>query len=402
MADNFSFTEGSGKTGAADDIGGVLYPRVKIAQGADGSATDVSSAAPLQVSLANHGANATAVKVDGSAVTQPVSHTALTELAAAIDTEVQVDVVGALPAGTNNIGDVDIASIAAGDNNIGNVDIASIAAGDNNIGNVDVATLPADPLGANADAAATAGSTGSISAKLRLATSQLDSIKTAVENLDNAIAGSEMQVDIVSAPTLTVNSHAVTNAGTFAVQVDGSALTALQKIDDPVLVDDAAFTPGTSSVMVAGFQADETATDSVDEGDVGAARMTLDRKQHVVAEQETDTIRVAGTAYTVKRAAIVAASSGENTLVAAVASKKIRVLSIAVISAAANNIYFNNATDGAVFGGSTNKIQLAANGGFVLPHNPHGWFQTGTNNEALRANLSAASAVSGGLTYIEV
>jgi hypothetical protein len=75
--DNFSFTEGSGKTGAADDIGGVLYPRVKIAQGADGSATDVSSAAPLQVSLANHAANATAVKVDGSAVTQPVSAASL-------------------------------------------------------------------------------------------------------------------------------------------------------------------------------------------------------------------------------------------------------------------------------------------------------------------------------------
>jgi len=49
-------------------------------------------------------------------------------------TEVQVDVVSlpnvtvgaALPAGTNNIGDVDIASIAAGDNNIGNVDVASV------------------------------------------------------------------------------------------------------------------------------------------------------------------------------------------------------------------------------------------------------------------------------------
>ena len=58
--------------------------------------------------------------------------------------EMQVDVVASLPAGTNNIGDVDIASIAAGDNNIGNVDIASIAAGDNNIGNVDIASaLPA-------------------------------------------------------------------------------------------------------------------------------------------------------------------------------------------------------------------------------------------------------------------
>jgi hypothetical protein len=73
MSDNFDFTPGSGATGAADDVGGVLYPRVKIAQGADGSATDVSSAAPLNVTLANTGANATAVKVDNSAVTQPIS-----------------------------------------------------------------------------------------------------------------------------------------------------------------------------------------------------------------------------------------------------------------------------------------------------------------------------------------
>jgi len=69
-------------------------------------------------------------------------------------TEMQVDVVASLPAGTNaigklaansgvDIGDVDILSIAAGDNNIGNVDIASIAAGDNNIGNVDVLTIAA-------------------------------------------------------------------------------------------------------------------------------------------------------------------------------------------------------------------------------------------------------------------
>lgn len=67
-------------------------------------------------------------------------------------TEVQVDIVGALPAGTNNIGDVDVLTlpaIPAGNNNIGDVDIASIAAGDNNIGNVDVVTLPALPAGTN-------------------------------------------------------------------------------------------------------------------------------------------------------------------------------------------------------------------------------------------------------------
>lgn len=66
--------------------------------------------------------------------------------------------------------------------------------------------------------------------------------------------------------------------------ITGAALTALQKIDDPVLVDDAAFTPATSSVMMSGFEADETGTDSVDEGDAGAARMTLDRKQIVTPQ----------------------------------------------------------------------------------------------------------------------
>ena len=147
---------------------------------------------------------------------------------------VNVDTLPALVAGTAaigklaansgvDIGDVDILSIAAGDNNIGNVDIASIAAGDNNIGNVDIVTMP----------------------------------------------------------TVTVNAHAVTNAGTFAVQVDGDALTALQVIDNPVVVDDAAFTPATTSVMMAGFEFDDVAPDSVGEGDAGAARMSANRSIYV-------------------------------------------------------------------------------------------------------------------------
>lgn len=45
-----------------------------------------------------------------------------------------------------------------------------------------------------------------------------------------------------------------------------------------VKVDDSAFTIAVSSVTAIGAIADETATDSVDEGDVGAVRMTLDRK----------------------------------------------------------------------------------------------------------------------------
>lgn len=44
------------------------------------------------------------------------------------------------------------------------------------------------------------------------------------------------------------------------------------------IADDAAFTVATSRVLPSGHLADETATDSVDEGDIGASRMTLDRK----------------------------------------------------------------------------------------------------------------------------
>ena len=85
--------------------------------------------------------------------------------------------------------------------------LASLAAGTNNIGDVDVLTVPSDPFGANADAAS---ATGSISAKLRF-----------IASTGIPITG-----------TVTVGSHAVTNAGTFAVQESGAALTALQLIDD--------------------------------------------------------------------------------------------------------------------------------------------------------------------------
>lgn len=97
-----------------------------------------------------------------------------------------------------------------------------------------------------------------------------------------AFSGETLPVSLASVP-----SHAVTNAGTFAVQVDGSALTALQLIDDTIFTDDAAFTAGTSKIQSVGFLADESSTDSVDENDIGAARMTLDRKIIVTTQPHT-------------------------------------------------------------------------------------------------------------------
>lgn len=47
MADNVGYTPGSGALVAADDIGGVLFQRIKPVIGADGTATDVSDANPM-------------------------------------------------------------------------------------------------------------------------------------------------------------------------------------------------------------------------------------------------------------------------------------------------------------------------------------------------------------------
>lgn len=82
-------------------------------------------------------------------------------------------------------------------------------------------------------------------------------------------------------------SLTVDNGGTFAVQVDGGALTALQLIDDPVFADDAAFTIGTSKVMVAGGVVDDASTDAADEGDAAALRVTTSRQLIVNPQPHT-------------------------------------------------------------------------------------------------------------------
>ncbi len=103
--------------------------------------------------------------------------------------------------------------------------------------------------------------------------------------------------------TLTVGSHAVTNAGTFVVQEDGAALTALQLIDDIVHVDDTA-THATGTTKGAGIMAAATPTDgSIDANDIGMLAMSTDRRLHVdsqIVGQDADiTIADGGNSITV-------------------------------------------------------------------------------------------------------
>lgn len=91
------------------------------------------------------------------------------------------------------------------------------------------------------------------------------------DGTDTALVDGSGNLQVVVGGTVTVGSHAVTNAGTFAVQENGSH----------VQVDDAAFTPATSKVVMVGAEFDDTLPDSVDEGDGGALRMSANRNLFV-------------------------------------------------------------------------------------------------------------------------
>lgn len=72
-----------------------------------------------------------------------------------------------------------------------------------------------------------------------------------------------------------VPSHAVTNAGTFAVQ------------DSQKITDNAAFTDGTTKVQPVGFIYDEVAGTTLTENDIGAGRMNINRAQVGTLEDGT-------------------------------------------------------------------------------------------------------------------
>lgn len=99
-----------------------------------------------------------------------------------------------------------------------------------------------------------------------------------------------------------------------------------------------------------------------------------------------------------KFAAIDVAGSGDNTIVAAVTGKKIRVLALFLVASAAVTVRFESGAGGTAL---TGQMQLGANGVLVLPENANGWFQTAAA-ALLNLELSGAVSVDGGLVYLEV
>lgn len=100
----------------------------------------------------------------------------------------------------------------------------------------------------------------------------------------------------------------------------------------------------------------------------------------------------------VKYAAISGAASGDNTLVAAVSGKRIRVLSYQLVAANTVAIRFESGAGGTALSGvMTAAVSVPITGQF----NPVGHFETAAG-ALLNMELGGAVQVSGHITYQEV
>ncbi len=97
-------------------------------------------------------------------------------------------------------------------------------------------------------------------------------------------------------------------------------------------------------------------------------------------------------------AKIDAAGSGDNTLVAADATRKIRVLSLFAVASGAVTVAFESGASGTAL---TGQMQVGANGNITMPFNPEGWFETAAA-ALLNMELGGATSVDGCLTYVLV
>lgn len=104
-----------------------------------------------------------------------------------------------------------------------------------------------------------------------------------------------------------------------------------------------------------------------------------------------------GATVTIKTADVNATTDGDNSIISAVASKKIWILSIFGTATAAGLVTFK---DGATV---KKRIRFAAAGdGFVYDGGLQAPFMIGSTNTAFQINTTASQDFEGGVTYIEL
>ena len=264
-----------------------------------------------------------------------------------------------LPAGANNIGDVDVLTLPA------------LVAGTANIGDVDVLTVPA-PL-------STTG--GGVEATALRVTVASDS--TGVLSVDDN--GGALTVDgTVTANAGTGPWPVTDNAGSLTV--DSGQLPAALVGGRLDVVVGAALPAGTAAIGKL------AANSGVDIGDVDVTSLPA----LPTGTNSIGTVVDGGSGKTLKRAVVNTSTSGAD-VVAAVASKRIKVYSYAIQATGTVNV---NLRDGAAGAAMTLTWNLQAReGATVGAVNPPAFLFGTTAGNALQVVLSAAVTVGIEVTY---
>lgn len=323
MADNVTLDPGAGGAViATDDDTTAHHQYVKMEWGADGTFTKVASGAsavPIQdggntITVDGTVGVSGTVTVNGSGVTQPVSAVSL-PLPTGASTAAKQPALGT--AGTASADVITVQGIAAMTPLLVNASGNAVPVTDNS------GSLTVDNNGTFATQAAQSGTwninnvsgtvslpTGAATAAKQPALGTAGTASADVITVQGIASMTALKVDgsAVTQPVsgtfwqatqpvslATVPSHAVTNAGTFAVQVDGSALTSLQLIDDGVAtVASAITTKGMAAAGTDGTNARILKTDTNGELQVDVLTMPTT----AVSQSGTWTVQPGNTANT--------------------------------------------------------------------------------------------------------
>lgn len=383
MADTtVGYTPGTGAKVAVDDLGaGGLVQRIKPTFGAPGSATDVSSSNPL-----------------------PVVQTGTPELPTGAATEATLDDVKA----ALTIGPVPVSGTfwqATQPVSVASLPLPADAATETTLagvlteGDFDTKTGSLTETAPSTDTASSG-----LNGRLQRIAQRLTSLIALFPSALSALSNFKISVADIGGTAPDTNSGSK-SAGTLRVVL---------ATDQPQLTNKLLVTPDANSAVNVAQMNGVAVTMGAGNSGTGVQRVVIatdqpaltnkllvtpDANSTVIAGERTDSIYNSTTALTPKFAAIAASSSGNNTLVAAVTGKKIRVLAYNLIGNGAVNAKFQSGASGTDLTGL--KYIAAAGGGICAPYNPMGWFETAAAT-LLNLNLSGAVAVGGELVYVEV
>lgn len=263
-------------------------------------------------------------------------------------------------------------------------------------------------------------------------------IKTAVELIDDAIAGTEMQVDLVDIAGVATEATLAAVAGYLDTEV-AALVMAIELLDNCISGNEAQVDVITSALPTGA--ATETTlnniysntttivgtvrtlgTDTYTEGSTQGQILGVVRNDDLATLADTDNetaplqVDSQGALYVNQAAAELKSDSGvaaggapgTEDMIAAVAGKKLLVVAMSLVatSTTTNTIYVDN-VDNDLYGNSGNGIALSLDAdadtipGFVLQYNPAGWFKTDAVNEAVTLNTSAAQDIIWSISWIE-